>query len=104
MSEKFEPNTTIKRATMVGLALICTLSAARAAEDRPWHFLTVTRGGAVSLTKDLTEQECDHLRTILPQKSWECDNPEDDPNAGKLSGTCYTSVEPSDFVRVECFQ
>jgi hypothetical protein len=30
-----------------------------------WHLLTVTNGGAVSMIKNLTKQECDHLYRVL---------------------------------------
>jgi hypothetical protein len=84
----------------IGL-LVYGISLAHA-DDRSWHFLTVTRGGVVSLVKDLTKHECEVMQDALPKKQWECAPP------GWLGAEgdaqCFASVEDSDFVRAECFQ
>jgi hypothetical protein len=35
------------------------------APDRPWHVLVVTQGGTVSLIKDLTKEEAEHMAAKL---------------------------------------
>jgi hypothetical protein len=45
-------------------ALITSVSAF-ADEDRSWHLLTQSRGGTVSLLRDLTKNECDYARARM---------------------------------------
>lgn len=71
-------------------------------EDRSWHLLTQSRGGAVSLLRDLTLHECAHTRARLlgfPETKEEL--------AEAAKSRVYSGVhimQPGDITSAECFQ